>query len=329
MLHKFAISKECRESQTGLHDFFAIVPGGLKVVGGCLVEIRDFDPVGIQSVNATSLFGAGWIDRISKESILNQSRARSLQAIGKEMMADLNGITPGRPRILPDGRIGKFGWKAQFATLEEFVASACANELGLGNPIMEQAKPWAKHVSTKVNRDLDQLQFRSLVAFVETLPRPAEILPPDPLERTHVEHGKVLFHQIGCTSCHTPDLGGVQGVYSDFLLHRLTDPTEVGGSYSQVPDVPLPDDHPLPDEWKTPPLWGVAASAPYFHDGGSPTLETAVLRHRGGAAPTTKAYQSLSPADRLAIIGFLESLKPPTETKRATPRPVGVIAMAK
>ena len=155
ILHSFALSKECRESQTGLHDFFAVVPGGLKIVGGCTIEIRDFDPVRLQSVNSTALFGVGWIDRISSKSILHQSRSKSLAAIGKELLADLNGIKPGRPRVLADGRIGKFGWKAQFATLEEFVASACANELGLGNPMMEQAKPWAHVAYNKVNPDLE------------------------------------------------------------------------------------------------------------------------------------------------------------------------------
>ncbi|MFI5454104.1 MAG: di-heme oxidoredictase family protein [Isosphaerales bacterium] len=329
VLHRFAISKDCRESQTGLHDFFAVVPGGLKVVGGCFVETRDFDPVRIQSVNTTALFGAGWIDRISTKSILNQSRRRSLQAIGKELLADLDGVPPGRPRVLPDGRIGKFGWKAQFATLEEFVASACANELGLGNPMMEQARPWARHASTKVNPDLDQAQFRSLVAFVDTLPRPTEVLPLDPKEQEQCERGKALFQQIGCTGCHTPVMGGVVGVYSDFLLHRLTNPNELGGGYAEIPSAPLPDDHPLPDEWKTPPLWGVAGSAPYFHDGGSPTLEAAIRRHHGGAASVTKAFESLASADRKAIIGFLESLKPPAETKSAGPRTGGIIAMAR
>jgi CxxC motif-containing protein (DUF1111 family) len=329
VLHRFALSKECRESQTGLHDFFAVVPGGLKVVGGCLVQTRDFDPVRIQSVNTTALFGAGWIDRISSKSILNQSRQKSMQAIGKELLAQLDGVPPGRPRILPDGRLGKFGWKAQFATLEEFVASACANELGLGNPVMEQARPWARHASLKVNRDLDQTQFRSLVSFVDTLPRPTEVVPLDAQEREQAEHGKALFHQIGCASCHTPDMGGVKGVYSDFLLHQLSNPNDLGSGYTEQPKVPLPDGHPLPDEWKTPPLWGVAASAPYFHDGGSPTLELAIRRHHGGAAGVTRAFESLASADRRAIISFLESLKPPVGIKPADIPSRGMIAMAR
>jgi hypothetical protein len=65
ILHGFAISKDCHESATGLHDFFARLPKGLKIVGGWTVESRNFDPVRIHSVNATALFGAGWIDRIS------------------------------------------------------------------------------------------------------------------------------------------------------------------------------------------------------------------------------------------------------------------------
>jgi CxxC motif-containing protein (DUF1111 family) len=329
VLHQFAISKDCRESRTGLHDFFAVVPGGLKVVGSCFVETRDFDPVRIQSINTTSLFGAGWIDRISSKSIVNQSRRKSAQAIGRELMADLGGVPPGRARVLPDGRIGKFGWKAQFATLAEFVASACANELGLGNPLMEQARPWARHASTKVNADLDQAQFQSLVAFIDTLPRPTEIMPADPKEQAQVSHGKALFQQVGCTGCHTPELGGVAGVYSDFLLHRLTSQNEIGGGYSEVPNVPLPDDHPLPDEWKTPPLWGVAASAPYFHDGASPTLESAIHRHQAGAASVTRAFESLSSSDRRAIIRFLESLQPPADTKPAGQQSRPLVAMAR
>ena len=270
VLHSFALSKDCRESHTGLHDFFAIVPGGLKIVGGCTIEIRDFDPVRIQSINATALFGGGWIDRISAKSILRQSRTRSFEQIGKELVADLNGLKPGRPRVLADGRIGKFGWKAQFATLEEFVASACANELGLGNPLMEQAKPWSHGTYTKVDPDLNPTQFRSLVAFVDTLPRPIEIVPHNTDERAAFERGKLLFEKVGCTGCHTPEMGGVTAIYSDFLLHRVINPHDLGSGYAEVPKVPLPDGHPLPEEWKTPPLWGVADSAPISTMAGHP-----------------------------------------------------------
>jgi hypothetical protein len=38
----------------------------------------------------------------------------------------------------------------------------------------------------------------------------------------------------------------------------------------------------------------VADSAPYFHDGGSATLEAAILLHNGGAASVTKDLQGAS-----------------------------------
>jgi CxxC motif-containing protein (DUF1111 family) len=331
IVHAFSLSQDCRESRTGLNDLFQVVPGGLKIVGSCFVETRDFDPVRTASVNTMALFGAGWVDRISSKSILHQSRSRSLQAIGKELLADLDSVNPGRPHVLPDGRIGKFGWKGQVATLKEFVAAACANELGLGNPLMEQARPFTHAAYRKANADLDQKQFEALTAFVDTLPRPVEVMPAAPEERRRAGHGKTLFTQIGCAICHTPELGGVAGVYSDFLLHRVGVKSDEGRGYAEVPVTPLPEDHPLPDEWKTPPLWGVVDSAPYFHDGESPTLEAAILRHRGDAASVTRAFETLSAADQAAIISFLKTLRAPLDAKpiQAQLRSLGYLTMAR
>ena len=167
------------------------------------------------------------------------------------------------------------------------------------------------------------------MSFVDTLPRPTEVMPSDANERSLSERGRLLFEQVGCAACHTPEIGGVVGIYSDFLLHRVNDPNALGSGYTEVPNVPLPHGHPLPDEWKTPPLWGVADSAPYFHDGGSPTLAAAIVRHHGDAAPVTRAYQSLASVDRQAIIAFLKSLRAPSDAKPADQHSSQVIAMAK
>ena len=68
---------------------------------------------------------------------------------------------------------------AQFATLREFVAAACANEIGLGNPQMEQARPRVGVSYPDMEPDLDREQFRALVAFVDTLPQPVRSVPED------------------------------------------------------------------------------------------------------------------------------------------------------
>ena len=75
----------------------------------------------------------------------------------------------------------------------------------------------------------------------------------------------------------------------------------------------------MPEEWKTPALWGVADSAPYFHDGGSPTLESAVRRHHGDAESVTAAYLKLPADDRTALIDFLKTLRAPSNAEPVSP----------
>jgi mono/diheme cytochrome c family protein len=313
LIHRFAVANHFLEGRGDLNKFFPIVPNGIRVEGGCQVFTQDFDPIHTETVNSTALFGAGWVDRISGKTIHHEYLKRATAVIGNELSGNFGGVGPGRPRVLPDGRLGKFGWKAQFATLEEFVAAACANELGLGNPCMEQAKPMVSLSYPQVARDLTDPQFRSLVAYVESLPRPIESAPLDHDAQRRSDRGKTLFREIGCAGCHTPDMAGVAGVYSDFLLHRLDDRSKGASGYRETTPVPLPEDYPLPEEWKTPLLWGVADSAPYFHDGGSPTLESAVRRHHGDAESVTAAYLKLPTEDRTALIDFLKTLKAPTD----------------
>jgi len=318
LVHAFAVSNKFTEQIGTLRTMFPVIPGSVRVEGNCQVLTHDFDPIRTQSVNSTSLFGAGWVDRISGKTIHQLGLRKAVRSIARELDGQFEGILPGRPRVLADGRIGKFGWKAQFATLEEFVAAACANEIGLGNPKMEQARPIG-HEYPSVPADLDRKQFRSLVAFVDTLPRPVEITPEDSAGAGLAAKGRDLFGRIGCASCHTPDLGGVASVYTDFLLHRLDDRRKGGDGYTTrtTPQVPLPDAFPLPEEWKTPPLWGVADSAPYFHDGGSTTLEAAIARHHGDAEVVLEAYSHLDDPEKRAVVAFLKTLKAPADARPA------------
>lgn len=325
IVHAFAVNPADQESTGLLHERFPIVKGSSRRVeeGHCsyTITIPDIDPVRTGTVNSTALFGAGWVDRISSKAITSNRWKHAVANIAREFQLDWKAIPPGRPRVLADGRIGKFGWKGQAATLDEFVAAACANELGLGNPLMPQATPLTRTVSLKSEPDLDKKQFRQLVAFVDTLPCPQQVLPEEPYARAAAERGKEVFMGVGCAICHTPDLGGVKGVYSDFLLHTVDggdDPNGPpdGGYRDEPDDLPLPPDFPKPSEWKTPPLWGVADSAPYLHDGSASTLMMAVVRHRGDATIVTNAFKKLSKNDQDALIAFLHTLKAPTKDVR-------------
>jgi CxxC motif-containing protein (DUF1111 family) len=324
VVHATAIDPALQEDDSLVHRLFPILKGSTQTVvsNGCsgTVTIPDFDPVVMQEVNTTALFGAGWIDCISDKAIESNRTRRMAAGAAKEMMADFSDLPIGRLRILPDGRLGKFGWKAQAATLEDFVATACSNELGLGTPSKEQAKPLSRPDYPASAPDLNRKQFNSLVAFVATLPKPVEVAPSNPAELTQATEGKKLFQSTGCAVCHVPELGGVKGVYSDFLLYKLEDENGNGdGGYGgPSKQFPLPPEHPSPNEWKTPPLWGVADSAPYFHDGGSPTLQAAILRHQGQAKPVTERYSKMSEAEQQALVAFLRTLKaPPNAAKVA------------
>src|SRR4051794_14788493 len=192
LVHAFAIDKSFVESRALLKTSFPIIPGGDRVVGGCTVKFEDFDPVRIDTTNSIALFGDGLIDRLSETPVrLNYAR-RMVTQLGKEIGGEFRNVGAGRPRTLPDGRLGKFGWEAQFATLKEFVAAACGNELWLGNPLVEQAKPLGKDYRCE-KADLTKQQFRELVAFVDSIPRPIEVTPKDARQRATAERGKKLF----------------------------------------------------------------------------------------------------------------------------------------
>src|SRR5207253_11500358 len=162
--------------------------------------------------------------------------------------------------------------------------------------------------------DLTQDQCDQLTAFCASLPRPVERVPEGPSQPEQTQAGKKLFTTVGCADCHTPNLGPVEGLYSDLLLHRMGQDLVGGGSYNDPPN-PKPDgkpgDGPAPGEWRTPPLWGVADSAPYLHDGRAKTLEDAVRQHGGQAAGAAQRFARLGRADQERLLAFLGTLRAP------------------
>jgi CxxC motif-containing protein (DUF1111 family) len=77
----------------------------------------------------------------------------------------------------------------------------------------------------------------------------------------------------------------------------------------------------------TRPLWGVADTGPWLHDGRATTLTEAILLHgdssvpvpanRSEAAPVIDAFVKLSDDDKQALVNFLLSLRLPVEENPA------------
>src|SRR5215470_14975997 len=237
--------------------------------------------------NAPPLYGLGLIDRISDAAI------RSSAASGNNK---------GRVHIVRDAlgneRIGRFGWKADTATLEQFVGEAFRNELGITNPVaptdlVSPGNGCGGQASAKL--DDDGTVVRAVTAYIGSMPPPPSKVGP--------QHraGQLLFSTIGCAACHTPTLpsDGVDiPLYSDLLLHDLG---------------PAMDDRVVQGEatgkdWRTTPLWGLGMRGRFLHDGRATNVPDAILAHDGEAAAAAKAFRQLTWHEQASLLAFLLAL---------------------
>lgn len=312
VVHADAVRPDLQETRQSVQDLFPIIPNGVRVVSGCSVNLANHNPVHFDEVNSPALFGVGVIDQISDLSITVHNAKRMGNQWSDEFSGEFRHNGQGFARTSRHGRYGKFGWKGQFATVREFVAAACAMELGLTNPLTAQPIPREHNEDADAELDMTAEQLDNLVAFVKSLPAPQQILPDAPEARRRVEEGEMLFAEIKCTDCHVKDLDNAHGIYTDFKLYSLERSFSSGYTVDER-DITFerPGTVPLPEHWQTPPLWGVADSAPYFHDGQSATLQAAIARHFGDADHSRKLYSKLSKDDQNRIVEFLKTLRAP------------------
>jgi RNA polymerase sigma factor (sigma-70 family) len=273
--------------------------------------------VSIQSSerNPPPLFGAGQIDAIPDGAIEAAARRKFPGS------AQVN----GRVSRLKDGRVGRFGWKAQTATLAEFVRSAAAGEIGLEIPGRHQAADPRMPGLAATGLDMDESECDALVEYVRSLPVPVAIKPADQKRSAQVKAGESTFKSIGCTVCHMPKLGEVDGLYSDLLLHDMGPQLADADAYTVfIGESSKADGSAVAGragtdrgsasfrEWRTPPLWGIRDSGPYMHDGRAATIDQAIALHAGEGAPAARRYAELSPRRKQQIDAFLMSLAPPS-----------------
>ncbi|MGD9856437.1 MAG: di-heme oxidoredictase family protein [Planctomycetaceae bacterium] len=289
-------------------------------------------PLEIAYRNTPPLWGLGLIEQIRADA--GHRVRRDLVRVQQRLQQQGSSVS-GRIPKTPDGEQGWYGWRGHVGTLRDFVLNACANELGLEVPKRSQPENPLTAAAGQKHRpklDLTKPQVTALTAYIAQLPQPIRVVPGDPFERQAAVAGERLFHQIGCGECHVDDVGEVRGLYSDLLLHdmgpRTSDQstsipeqvparrvTHSTGGYSggnvtmSIPAQELATN--IDQEWRTPPLWGVADSAPYFHDGRAQTLDEAIRWHDGEAARSAHEYDRLFDEHQRQLLTFLGTLRAP------------------
>jgi CxxC motif-containing protein (DUF1111 family) len=252
----------------------------------------------------TPLFGLGLVEATPDATF---------EALAAKQPPAVRGRVARPPSVVPgQQRVGKFGWKAQVPTLEEFAALAFRNELGITSPMFpDEQLP---------EGDAAQLAACDLVPGLEDDGSAAEhaadfmrlLAPVAPLPQSKAARaGDRLFGKLGCDSCHVRTLetgphaiGALSSTryhpYSDFLLHDMGTRADGIGS----------DGDAAPREMRTAPLWGLRLQQQerLLHDGRARSLEDAIRQHEGQGSQARDAFTALSDEQRAELIAFLHTL---------------------
>ena len=245
----------------------------------------------------------------------------TLEALADPDDGDGDGIS-GRINWLTgrDGKpaAGRFGWKANVATLREQGAGAANGDIGLTSSLFPAKNCPAPQTACRDaahdpnGPDLSDRFLDKLTTYVRTLAVPVERDAADP----HVVRGFALFKQFGCAACHVPTLkteadaplpelsGQIFHPFTDLLLH------DMGADLADG----RPDGSATGSEWRTPPLWGLGLLSRVnghdrlLHDGRARDFAEAILWHGGEAEKAREAFRTAAASDREALIAFLKSL---------------------
>jgi CxxC motif-containing protein (DUF1111 family) len=304
----------------GVHALFVI--SGHPDAAGCNIRQEDFETQ-VRNRNIifripSPVFGAGLIESIPDSTLVgNLSASASIKSA--------YGISGRLNRNGNDGRVARFGWKAQNPSLLVFSGEAYNVEMGITNdgfPFERDETPNCQFAG--VHNDVTP-SVRELGAIENFSNFQRFLAPPSPVagftgaSSGSISRGRQQFTSIGCALCHTPQLqtnpmasvralaNKTAALYSDLALHAmgpgLADDILQGGARG--------------DEFRTAPLWGLGQRVFFLHDGRTDDLETAIKAHQSGgnqrfgpseANRVIDNYNHLGDRNQQDLLNFLRSL---------------------
>jgi CxxC motif-containing protein (DUF1111 family) len=290
----------------------------LEEMGGSLLQQHAINPAVRETIPpeanvvarrlTTPLFGAGLIEAIPDAAIIDNARRSQGDGVNGRVHLVVD-VTTGTTRI------GRFGWKAQQATLLAFSADAYLNEMGITNRFFpaENAPNGNRALLAAFDRVPDPEDVTDATTGRSDIDAAADFMrllaPPAPAPATPSSRaGEAQFSQLGCAACHTPvmqtgpnriaalDRKNVP-LYSDLLLHDMGPLGDgIGQGLAR------------PGEMRTAPLWGLRARRQLLHDGRAGTVDAAILAHAGEATASRDRYARLAPPLRRQLLDFLATL---------------------
>jgi CxxC motif-containing protein (DUF1111 family) len=285
--------------------------------GGSLLQANAIDPSLQERVPAeanvvaqrvtTPLFGAGLIEAITDASLIASANRPKPDGVRGKASLVLDVATG-------ESRVGRFGWKAQQATLLAFAGDAYVNEMGITSRLFPtenapngRTDSIAPYITVGVVEDVvDPITGKGDIDVAADFMR--LLAPPPAAPYNPSQPGARVFEKAGCAACHTPVL--VTGpnkiaalsnkpaqLFSDLLLHdmgSLGDGIEQGTAKGR--------------DIRTAPLWGLRARPAFLHDGRVTTVKGAIEAHDGEALRSKQRFQMLSPQEQAELLAYLGSI---------------------
>ena len=176
---------------------------------------------------APAVFGVGLLEAVPDDALLANADPDD---------ADGDGISGRANHVLdPSGSlvIGRFGWKSNVATVEQQTAGAFHGDIGITSTLHPEqdctdAQPECRAAIDGGQPELDDAKLQRVTFYTRTLAVPARRDVGDP----GTEAGARLFDELGCSSCHRPELHTGEAEiaatsnqtirpYTDLLLHDM------------------------------------------------------------------------------------------------------------
>jgi CxxC motif-containing protein (DUF1111 family) len=239
-----------------------------------------------------------------------------------------------------------FGWKGVFPDLRRATEDAARVHFGIQSSVIAErhrdapmpemlgaGSDWWDPDSDGKQRELEEGSLTATAVYLATLEVPTVIPPATPALRNRWAEGDALFDAIGCDTCHVRTIGMQNTVWLEYPDTTSAEPFRVelfhaGEEPKGTPAVQLFSDlkrhdmgpglaerhsdtnhpHISASTWLTRPLWGLAETAPYLHDGRAATIPDAIRAHGGEAQESRDAFEALSPDDQASLHVFLLSL---------------------